>query len=405
MWRWARRWADWVRHDVLPLARARRGGYAVHVRYEAGGRAHAELPVPWSADVVTVEVVLRLPPTARRKGDFALRFPLSGPIPAEAIRPDADDRFRVAFRFPVPRVTTTGELLWKNRPVAPVSIPVLTADAFLGALTLANPTVAVRFGGRVVPARAFAADGCRGLFASAVLRSPHRLGPAADLGLSAEFRGERTGRSFVVTVPLPGEQRFATEALVTAASPCVPRRPGWWSVTWRLGDRVLAADRVEAVTARRFEDGVRLLDARFAAADRLGPARVLRLPPAPGAYERIGPCFLVAGGEPGSAGVCRLAVYAASPGNANPTRLLEEDVLVTDAPTAFAPGLIDANDLVRVSGFELRLNGRLLGTAALSPVPPATLTAEGGFKPPRDFAWTPAAEEELQERLGRLGGS
>jgi hypothetical protein len=78
---------------------------------------------------------------------------------------------------------------------------------------------------------------------------------------------------------------------------------------------------------------------------------------------------------------------------------------VTDAPTVFAPGLVDSADLVRVSGFELRSNGRVLGVAALSPVPPATLTAEGGFKPPRDFAWTPAAEDELQERLGRLGGS
>src|SRR5262249_19252828 len=159
------------------------------------------------------------------------------------------------------------------------------------------------------------------------------------------------GQSFVVPVPIPAEQRGATEALVIAMCPRRPRFPGWWSVTWRLGDRVLATDRVEAIAPSRFEDGVRMLDARFAAADRVGPARLRRVPPAPGAFERVGPCFLVTGSEPGAAGVCRLGVFAVSPGTPNPRQLLEQEVLVTDAPTVFAPGLVDSADLVRVSGF------------------------------------------------------
>ena len=160
MWRWAKRWIDWVRNDLFALVRRRRSGFSVvHIGYEAGGRTHPELPVPWLADAVVVEVVLRLPPTARRKADFALRFPLAAPIPAESVRPDGD-RYRITFRFPVPRCTTTGELLWKHRPVAPVTIPVLTATTFLGGLTLANPTLAVRLGGSA-GRRTFVPDGCR----------------------------------------------------------------------------------------------------------------------------------------------------------------------------------------------------------------------------------------------------
>jgi hypothetical protein len=176
-------------------------------------------------------------------------------------------------------------------------------------------------------------------------------------------------------------------------------------VSWLVGGRVFATARVEVIAARRFEDAVRVLDARFAVAGKDGVVRVLRTPPAAGAYDRVGPCFLVVGGEPGAAALCRLAVFAVSPGSAQPTPLLDREVLVTDAPTVFAPGLMEAADLARVGGFELRLNGRVLGAASLSPVPPATLTSEGGFKPPPDFPWTAAAEEELQERLGRLGNS
>jgi hypothetical protein len=36
------------------------------------------------------------------------------------------------------------------------------------------------------------------------------------------------------------------------------------------------------------------------------------------------------------------------------------------------------------------------------PVPTAGFTSEGGFKPPPDFAWTPAAEDELTDRLTKL---
>src|SRR5262249_32225796 len=136
------------------------------------------LPVPWTADAVTVEVQLRLDPAARRKVDFALRFPDAAPIPAEAVRSDFADRHKVVFRFPPPRTSVTGELLWRHKPiVAPVHVPVLTADTFMAGLAVAAPVVAVRLAAQVVAARQFVPAGCKGLIASAVLRAPHRLGP------------------------------------------------------------------------------------------------------------------------------------------------------------------------------------------------------------------------------------
>ena len=169
-----------------------------------------------------------------------------------------------------------------------------------------------------------------------------------------------------------------------------------------MAGQELAYRRTEAVPARRFEDSVRIWDARFAVADKAGAVRVVRQLPLV-AVDRLGPCFLIASGEPGAAGLCRLAVFAVTPGETSSPQLLEEEVLVTDAPAVFAPGLFPVTDFARVGGFELRLNGRVLGMVSLSPVPPATITAEGGFKPPPDFTWTVAAEEELLDRLGRLG--
>lgn len=401
MWPWIRRWLDWVATDVLPLTRTRPHGQAVVVRYEKAGLTLYDLPVPWNADAAVVEVLVRLPPAARRKADFVLRLPGRDPTPAESLRPEPDDRHRLLFRLPVPPASTAGELLWKHHLLARVAVPVLTADEFLAGLRLALPTVAVRLGGQAVAAGTFVAAQCRGLVASCVLRSPTPLAPVADLGLKAVFRSDR-GTEHEVPVPLSSSQLAAREAVVTASPPKVPRRSGAWAVSWRVGGREVASQRVQGIPARRFEASLRVSDTRFVAADKGGAVRVTRQPPPLAEVARLGPCFLVASSEPGMAGVCRLQVHATGGGDGKPPLVAEQDVLVTDGPAVFAPGLVEAADLARVSGFELRHKGRLLGVASLSPVPAAALTSEGGFKPPPDFAWTSAADDELGDRLGRL---
>ena len=403
MWPWIRRWLDWVATDVLPLSRTRPHGQAVVTRYEKAGLTLYDLPVPWNADAVVVEVLARLPPAARRKADFVLRLPGRDPVPPEALRAEADDRHRLLFRLPVPAASAAGELLWKHHLLARVAVPVLTADEFLAGLRLALPTVAVRLGGQTVAARTFVAAQCRGLVASCVLQSPTPLAPVADLGLKVVFRSDR-GAEHEVPVPLSSSQLAAREAVVTAAPPKVPRRSGVWAVSWRVGGREVAGQRVQGIPARRFEGSLRVSDTRFVAADKSGAVRVTRQPPPPGEAARVGPCFLVASSEPGMAGVCRLQVHAATGGGDRPPLVLEQDVLVTDGPAVFVPGLVDAADLGRVTGFELRHKGRLLGVASLSPVPAAAVTSEGGFKPPPDFAWTSAADDELGDRLTRLMG-
>ncbi len=404
MWPWIKRWLDWVTTDVLSLTRPRPQGQAVHTRYEKAGLDLYDLPVPWNADAVVVEVLLKLPPAARKKTDFTLRLPGREPVAADTLRPEPDNRYRVLFRLPVPAATTEGEILWKAKHLARVSVPVLTAAEFAAGLHLTLATVGVRLGAETVAARTFVASQCRGLVASCVLRSPTPLAPVADLGLKVVFRNARAAAAHEVPVPLSSTQLAAREALVTAACPKVPRRVGGWSVAWVVGGREVCSQRVEGIPARRFEASLRVADTRFVVSDKAGAVRVVRQPPAAGEADRVGPCFLVASSEPGMAGVCRLLVYAATPGESRPPPLMEQDVLVTDGPTLFAPGLLDAAETPQVGGFELRHKGRVLGVASLRPVPAAALTAEGGFKPPPDFAWTPTADDELAERLSRLMG-
>ena len=67
--------------------------------------------------------------------------------------------------------------------------------------------------------------------------------------------------------------------------------------------------------------------------------------------------------EPGAAGLVELDVTGAGPGRDKaPPPLLTQTVLVTDGPTAFAPGLVGAAETAGLSGFELRHRGRVIGT-------------------------------------------
>jgi hypothetical protein len=400
-----RRWLGSAMADLLSPPRPRPSGQPVHVRYEAAGLTLPGPPVPWCADAVVVELPLKLPPSARVRGDFVLRLPGRDPVPAEAIRKDElDDRvFRAFFRIPTPAASATAEVVWQNRRlIAPVPLPVQTADQFLTELKLANPTVGVKLGGRTVAAGTFVGAQCRGLTAAAVLRSPTPLVPLADLGVSVVFRSERTRAEYAVPVPLTASQLASKEALVTASPPKLPRRAGEYTVTWKAGERPLVTRRVVAVTAARFAQSLRVSDARFVVSDEPGSVRAVRQPPAAGGTSRVGPCFAVASREAGAAGVVAFEVTAQAAGSAKPPTLLTGEVLVTDGPTPFAPGLLDPADAAALNGFELRHKGRVIGVLSFRPVPTAGFTSEGGFKPPPDFAWTPAAEDELTDRLTKL---
>src|SRR5439155_12187867 len=114
MWPWIRHWLDWVMSDVLPLTRSRPHGQALHTRYEKAGLTLYDLPVPWNADAVVVEVLVHLPPAAGQKTLFAIRFAGREPILPESLRYETGDRHRITFRFPVPLSSTTGEFLWKH---------------------------------------------------------------------------------------------------------------------------------------------------------------------------------------------------------------------------------------------------------------------------------------------------
>jgi hypothetical protein len=398
--RWTTRWLVWARDNLLRRARPRPVSAAVG--YERSGGTRWESPVPWTADAAVIDVLFHLPASARRKQDFALRLPFAT-FPADAIRPDAGDRHRVSFRFPVPHDSLHADLLWKGRVLATVPIPILTPGAFLAGLTLTNSTTAVRLCEATVAATAFVPDRCESLLATAVLRSQSPLAPLAELGLKAVFTEESSNRSHAVPVLLGAAQLARAEAVIAAVCPEAPRHVGAWWVSWMAGDRTLATQRIHAIPRDRFEAGVRLLEARFAMVDAGGAVRTMKLPPSLAGADRVGPCFVLSNSEPGAAGVCRFEVLGISGGEMTPLIWRHAEAVVGDSPTVLVPALFDPVELSRISGFELRLHGRLLGIASLRPVPAAMLNAEGGFTPPPDFAWSSAADDELADRLKRLG--
>ncbi len=387
----------WLMNDLIPAVRGRPGSTAVHVRHEIAGLALSDLPVPAAAEAVVVEVRLRLPPAARRKDDYALRIPGQAPLAPESLRKDDADplRYRLTFRLAPPEFSARAELLWRNKLLADVPLPVQSADDFLAQLTVAHATTSVQLADRTVAARAFVAAQCRGFHASLVLKSPTALAPLASLGVRVVVRSDRTAGEQVVPVPLVPSQLAAKEALLVATLPR-PRRVGHSSVYWYAGDRELAALRVRAVSGKEFLRSLRLSDARFAVADKAGAVRFTRHAPTD---ARLGPCFVLASALPGVAATLALEAVAQP---SEPPLARAGTLLVTDGPSVFAPGLFDAADLAHRTGFDLRTKSHTLGTLSLHPVPSAAFDAEGAFQPPPDFAWTPTAEEELAERLAKL---
>src|SRR5438094_10603443 len=111
MWPWIRRWRDWAVHDLWMVHRSGPQPQALHYSYEKAGLTLHEQPIPWNAEAVLVEALVRLPPSVpRRKADFQLRIGAAEPLPPESLRrQDADDRYRVFFRLAALTMPPTAE--------------------------------------------------------------------------------------------------------------------------------------------------------------------------------------------------------------------------------------------------------------------------------------------------------
>jgi hypothetical protein len=409
MWPWIKRWRDWAMHDLWHMRRYSPQPQALHFSYEKAGLAVHDQPIPWNADVVVVEALLRLAnPAARRRADYQIRIGGQDPIPADNLRPEegstpTEDRFRIFFRLPTPIQPVHAEVFWKNHSLGRLTLPVLSREEFLQRLGLQVPTLQVRLGAQTVACQTFVSTQCKGLLASTLLTSPFSLVPILDLGLHVEFRSERGGGVHSVPAQLSSSQLRGRQALVSVVPPRFPKGVGSWLATWMIDGQPMATQRVRAISKRHFHRSLRVTDAYFLVKTAKGTVMLARqLPPLEEVSQAV-PCFLISSREPGMAGLCRLQVRPLiAPASELPTPALEQEVLITDGPARFAPGTLEATDLNHVTGFELRINEATLGMLSLSPAPSASFTSEGAFKPACDFNWSATAEEELNERLSRL---
>ncbi len=297
-------------------------------------------------------------------------------------------------------------MFWRKHRKAVIPLNLMSAAQFVEGVRIEMPTIVAQIGKQSVPCQTVVASQCKGWQANAVIVSrTGSLAPLIDIGLSVQFRSERDGSIYDAPVALSGAQLQNRQALISANPPRMPRRMGSWTATWKIGNRDFASMRIKTISRKAFQRSLRISDTRFVTVDRKGKLSVRRQLPPINELGRLGPCFLVSSREVGMAGLCTMQVHAQIPGGLQSPHLLEQELLVTDGPTMFAPGTVDVSDLEQVTAFDLRLCDISLGVLPLSPVPSASFNSEGGFRPPPEFLWTSAADEELTERLNRLMGN
>jgi hypothetical protein len=407
MWRWTERLHDWAMRDLWNLFRTSGPqSQALYFSYEKCGLTLDNQPIPWNAEAVVVEANVRLTASgARHKTDFRLRLgPTGVSYQPELLRQEpGESQARLFFRLPVPPMSTTAELTWRDRTLGQLTLPVVSLDDFLRQLHVQMPTAHVRLGEQTIACQTFVSGQCEALTVTGLLSSPAGLVPLADMDFRIELRRDDGALVSRVPVRFTSSQLRSRQALV-AVMPPRPRRTGSWQIQWLLDDHLLTTHRIKAISKRHFLRSLRVSTTRFVVEAKTDTMHVVRVLPPLDMLARVGPCFMVSSGEPGMAGLANLRVRARLE-NGLPAPVLQEcEQLVTDGPLPLSPGMVAVSELAQVKHFALESPVGTVGILPLAPVPSATFTSEGGFRPVEDFAWSPAAEEQLNERLGRLLG-
>jgi hypothetical protein len=380
----------------------------LHVRYEKAGLIFDALPIPWNADAVIVEASVKLP-AACDKQQFALQLSTGGPpLPAEILLPGKKHGpGRIFFRFRTPAQSCSVQVFWREHSLGQVDTPIITAAEFMQGLKLQMPVIQVGLKGNAAPCQTFVTTQCQSLCAAAVLQSVAPLAPAADLDLHVKIR---RGDVLLHTIPITwtSELLRSKQALISALLP-KPRRTGEYTVSWEIGPRLLHTQRLKAITRKQFLRSLRITTTRFIVQRIGGELEVLRsLPQREGqpcldGIARVGPYFYVCSAEAGMAGLASFTLTAV-PDNPDgePLTISQDEIVVTDGPTPILPATMAAADVLRIKQFVLTTSEGTLGVLPLAPALSADLTGEGGFAPLDEFLWSPAAEEQLNDRLGKL---
>src|SRR5438067_13482498 len=116
MWPWIKRWRDWAMTDLWSMHRIGPQPQALHYSYEKAGLTLHDQPIPWNAEAVLVETLVRLHEgTPRRRADYELHVPGQEPVAAESLhREQGEHRYRLFFRLRPPAQTTTAHLVYRG---------------------------------------------------------------------------------------------------------------------------------------------------------------------------------------------------------------------------------------------------------------------------------------------------
>jgi hypothetical protein len=393
---------------TLPIPNA--GGLAgLHVRYEKAGLILDALPIPWNADAVIVEANVRLPKESpREKQQFTLRLDGTAAVAiAELIAaPSKQTPMRVFFRIPTPSQSITTHVYWREHLLGQVELPIISQSAFDEGFALDMPTAHVVLGDRTVACHSFVAAQAKSLLASAVVHSVAPLAAAMTMGLRVELTNRHGARVDQVDVAFTSEQLRLRQTLVTVQL-TKPRTVGAYEVSWHLAARCLHRQKIVVVSRKALLRSLRISATRFQVTKDDGTMQTVRaLPTRDGqllldGIAQVAPIFFVCSSERGMAGLVPFTMRALIDDQLS-TAATEESVLVTDGPTPLLLGVSSANSLGRTKHFTLGAGDIVLGNLALLPAPRAEFSAEGGFEPLEDFLWSPAAEEQLNDRLGKL---
>jgi|GEM_PF-1478757 len=425
MWRWLKlltgwHMRDWLAHTFssLPLVTAPQVR-SLRISWKKNGLEFDTVPVLGTADGIIVRAELRYASsTPARKADLRLRVGRQNVPPESLVLAESAGRMNVhicEFHLEPLECSETVELCWQGQLLCQAALPVLPLRQFVEQLQLVQPTLYVTLRSNIginaticehtVPCSKYPRIQGRHVLASAQLISPIPLVGLLDCQPVIRFHERSTGQCWEVPLRLSAEQLQARQALVTVQCPVRPCRLGSWKVEWRLLQKTLASCDLEVRSMRSLHRYVELVESYFLCSEEKGNRiRLERRLPKQLSCSRVGPCFLLRSRETGFPFLMRVEVFATPRDGGDPVRLASEEILISDAPTAYVPGTLAVHDLSDLACFELRSNGYTISHLPISPVPSAKINAEGAIEsvPEDGRSWSRSDEEELNERLKRL---
>lgn len=378
---------------------------SITIGYEIQGLRIDRALIPWNADSLLVEMLIRFPPKSPcAPKDFLITMGDDDPLIGNEIQITSEGEFnsgKVLFRADPPVKNVTAKVYIKNKLRHEMAIPFLSREKFLKGLSFNQASLSCLYDQGAVACKSYYPAGIRNMSIGGIIKSVHGFEPLLGTTLALALTMGKNKKILPWTPNIPQ----AGEAMIPLTIPLgtFPRKMGVLESSLLVDGEEIGGGKFQGLSTPEFLRTIEILRAGFVVWNENNMPHLWDNLDSLKAGHRFGPTFWLHSDLQDCVGLADGKINGYLHGSVQPMTLWEGKIPITHVPRLFSPLSMASTHFQELKLFELVIARHPVSRISLASKPKAIFTNEGTIASPVSMdSESPISNKDLLKKLNSL---